>query len=71
MQKINGGKLSALDTRNETRKAVDAFLEHLPYALELMPHQAKALKQKYDALVKEGFTKEEALDIVKARPLFE
>jgi uncharacterized pyridoxamine 5'-phosphate oxidase family protein len=58
-------------TRVEAEIAVDQMIEILPAMLRQVPYQAKVFKAKYDALVKEGFTKEEALDIVKSRPLFE
>ncbi|BAQ11313.1 phage protein [Bacillus sp. OxB-1] len=71
MRTVQGGKIKQLDTRNEYQVAVDTMKEVLPYALELFPPQAKALKAKFDSLVAEGFTLEQALEIVKTRPIFE
>lgn len=71
MKKINGGNLLKLDTRSDAEKSIEQFYNLLPDTLKYLPGQAKCLKQKYDALVAEGFTDQQALEIVKTRPLFE
>lgn len=38
-----------------------------PYQVRMYQEEAKLLKARYDALIAEGFSKEEALEIVKAR----
>ncbi|MHA6258347.1 hypothetical protein ACXYMX_00410 [Sporosarcina sp. CAU 1771] len=71
MKAVEGGKLRKLDTRSEYQKGIDEYKEVLPYAFALFVPQAKGMKAKYDSLVAEGFTTEQALEIVKVRPIFE
>lgn len=58
-------------TRVEFELMLDQMLEGLPVLIQKAGADAQLLKAKYDALVKEGFTNEQALEIVKARPLWE
>ncbi|WP_100523375.1 hypothetical protein [Mycobacteroides abscessus] len=45
--------------------------EELPFYLEKVKMDAKIYKGRFDSLVNEGFTEVQALEIVKARPLYE
>jgi hypothetical protein len=58
-------------TRVEMEMALDQFLEGVPVILQMMGPQAKLLKAKYDALVKEGFSEAQAIEIIKVRPIIE
>lgn len=51
--------------------AINAMIEILPEQIQVFALQAEMLKAKQDALVKQGFTEEQALEIVKTRPIFE
>ena len=71
MKVVQGNKSPKLDTRNEYEKSIDALKEAIPYAIEEWSYKADFLKSKYDSLIKSGFTEEQALEIVKSRPLIE
>ena len=45
----------------------DEIKRMLPFQIEAIKLNAKALGERRDALMKEGFTREEAMDIIKAR----
>lgn len=45
----------------------DEVRRMLPFQIEAIKMNAKALGERREALMKEGFTREEAMDIIKAR----
>ena len=53
------------------RDAINHMLSLLPEQIQIYGIQAQALRAKFDALKKEGFTDDQALEIVKTRPIFE
>ncbi len=67
MQDKTNGKLTAI----EMEMALDELKGNLPYMIQNVTIAAKVFKAKYDSLVMEGFTEEQALEIVKTRPLYE
>jgi len=68
---MQGGRTRRIDTRTDTEKAFEQVLQEIPVIIKMIPIQANAMKVKYDALVAEGFTPEQALEIVKTRPIFD
>lgn len=66
MDKANG-KL----TKIEMEMAIDEMRRNLPFLIQNAALQAEFLKAKYDSLVTQGFTEQQALEIIKTRPLYE
>ncbi|WP_078818535.1 hypothetical protein [Sporosarcina newyorkensis] len=64
-------KIAQIDTRNKYEKSIEHMNEMLPYVIQEWDVKAKFLKKKHDRLIAEGFTEEQALEIVKTRPIFE
>lgn len=58
-------------TNIELEMAIDELKRRLPYLIQQTEVSSKVLKGRYDNLVGEGFTKEQALEIIKIRPLYE
>lgn len=52
-------------------QAKEEIVNILPTAVELAQYHAQLLFKKYTALKKEGFTDEQALEIICKRPLIE
>lgn len=67
----NQDKPTGKVTRIEMEVALDYLIESLPVLIRRASIDAQMLKVKYDALVAEGFSKQQALEIVKSRPLYE
>lgn len=63
--------VAKMDTRNKYEKSIQNMWEMLPYATQEWEVKAKFLKVKHDGLIKEGFTEEQAMEIIKTRPIFE
>lgn len=55
-----------LQARNDMRAAVEQMKRHLPELIEYAKLQAKIRKAHYDALLAEGFTAEQAIELCKA-----
>lgn len=60
--------VKTLDTRSEFQKAVDKIKIELPTHIELVGLQAKLAKEQYDALLKEQFTQQQAMQIIVSQP---
>lgn len=54
-------------TEIELQMMVDEGERILPYQLQVMAINAKALAARLNLLVDEGFTRQEAIEIIKAR----
>lgn len=51
----------------EANKNLATFIEVVAVEIQYAPHRAKLYKASYDALVKEGFTPQQAIDIIKVK----
>lgn len=70
----NKNKLKAIQFEkkpSELEMAIQELTSNLPIMIESAKISAKVLKAKYDSLTAEGFTEQQALEIIKARPLYE
>lgn len=56
-------------TQVEFEMIVDRILLAMPALIQLQPAHAKILMAKYKALIEAGFTEQQALELVKTRPL--
>lgn len=63
--------VKSLDTRNKYEKSIAHMNEILPHLVQEWDVKATFLKAKYDRLIKEGFTEEQAMEIIKTRPIYE
>lgn len=54
---------------SELRKLIDKLSRSLPEHIEMMALLAKADFEKFKALVAAGFTKEQAIDLLKAEKI--
>lgn len=55
----------------ELQMALDNMKEFLPLFIERCTPNAKIRKAKYEALLKEGFTEAQAIEIVSKSPIIE
>ncbi|MBG9548404.1 hypothetical protein [Cytobacillus firmus] len=62
-----GDKPNGKITNIEFQIMIDEMVRNLPYQIEAFKLNAKLIKARYDALKDEGFSEQEALEIVKAR----
>ena len=63
--------VAKMDTRNEYEKNIQTMWDMLPYVIQEWEPKSKFLKAKYDGLIREGFTEQQAMEIIKTRPIFE
>ncbi|HHT7152332.1 hypothetical protein BK718_16920 [Bacillus thuringiensis serovar andalousiensis] len=59
----SGGQYSNI----ELEMILDNFVKALPMQIRVQREMSKLLKARFDALVSEGFTEQQALEIVKSR----
>ncbi|MDF9529501.1 hypothetical protein [Bacillus cereus] len=59
----SGGQYSNI----ELEMILDNFVKALPIQLRMQREISKLFKTRFDALVSEGFTEQQALEIVKSR----
>ncbi|MDA2014172.1 hypothetical protein PDM95_00835 [Bacillus cereus] len=59
----SGGQYSNI----ELEMILDNFVKALPIQIRMQREMSKLLKARFDALVTEGFTEQQALEIVKSR----
>lgn len=62
------GKIINLDTRSEFRKAVDGIEFDLETNIKFIELKSKLVATQYKSLIKNGFTKEQALQIIIENP---
>lgn len=62
-------KVSGHFSQIEYEMLKDQMDMELPRAKEMQSYYASILKSKYDALVEQGFTQDQAMQIVCTRPL--
>lgn len=65
----NNDKPNGKMTRIELEMLLDDIIAEMPTQIKINHEFAKMLKAKYDSLVEAGFSKEEALEVIKARGL--
>lgn len=61
-------KKDELDRAKENvdmRETLSQFFDQLPEQIKFQQYTAKITRVKYDALIKEGFTEEQALELCK------
>ncbi|GCF71773.1 hypothetical protein BC2903_55920 [Bacillus cereus] len=54
-------------TNIELEMILDNFVKALPMQIRMQREMSKVYKARFDALVSEGFTEQQALEIVKSR----
>lgn len=60
--------ISSIDTRSATKKAIDAMKADLEIMLEHARITSKITKEQHKALIKEGFSEEQAMKIITTQP---
>jgi len=65
MNEFNDSKPEASPTLERVRQSLDMLTANLTLGLEFEKIKAKLLKTRYDALISEGFEKEQAIELCK------
>lgn len=58
-------------TQAEMEILLDDLQKNLPVMMQKTSLDAQLLRKKYNSLVESGFSEQESLEIIKARPLYE
>lgn len=67
-QKTNLTEIKTLDTRSEAQKKIDAINADIPILIEVAKGSASVAFAQYSALTKQGFTPDQAMQIVLEQP---
>ena len=72
MSKENGGNLKMINGENKPNLYKESLRNIIENQLEILEYHlitAKLYKSKYDSLIKEGFTREQAMELLKLGPI--
>ena len=67
-QKTNLTEIKTLDTRSEAQKKIDAINSEIPVLIEVAKQSAGIAWAQYSELIKQGFTDQQAIEIITKQP---